>query len=170
VTRARLDLDLVAPPYQPRWIGLVLLVISLALASALFMRWNDTRAELQRTEMSFSLLAAARPAHPVSRERTEEELRAAQTAIRQLDLPWGRLIRSLERAATPNVAVLAVQPEAQSRLLRVSAETATEGAMFSYLNRLRASDALVDVHLASHQVREDDPRRPLQFSLQARFR
>ena len=29
---------------------------------------------------------------------------------------------------------------------------------------------LSEVHLVSHQVREDDPRRPLQFSLQVSFR
>jgi hypothetical protein len=42
--------------------------------------------------------------------------------------------------------------------------------MLEYLRRVGAARGFSEVHLLSHQVREDDPARPIQFSLQASFR
>ena len=42
--------------------------------------------------------------------------------------------------------------------------------MLQYLKRLGATGSFAEVHLLSHQVREDDPQRPIQFSVQATFR
>jgi hypothetical protein len=39
--------------------------------------------------------------------------------------------------------------------------------MFAYVQRLENSPALGEVHLVSHQVQNEDPQRPIQFSLQA---
>jgi Tfp pilus assembly protein PilN len=68
------------------------------------------------------------------------------------------------------VAVLQVQPDAQSRLLKVTANARGEELMLEYLRRLGATGGFSEVHLLSHQVREDDPGRPVQFSVQASFR
>ena len=69
------------------------------------------------------------------------------------------------------VAVLHVQPDAQQRLLRVTAEARGEAQMFEYLRAPGAARRLLArCTCVSHQVREDDPRRPVQFSLQASFR
>jgi len=68
------------------------------------------------------------------------------------------------------VSVLHVQPDAQQRLLRITAEARGEAQMLEYLRRVGAVGGLSEVHLVSHQVREDAPLRPLQFSLQASFR
>jgi Tfp pilus assembly protein PilN len=106
----------------------------------------------------------------VPRAQLDEQMRDAQAVLRQLALPWGQLVESLESAAMPDVAVLQVQPDAQSRVLRVTAEAKGEDTMFRYLRRLSSAEGFSDVHLVSHQVREDDPRRPLQFSVQASFR
>ena len=42
--------------------------------------------------------------------------------------------------------------------------------MLAYLERLAASPALADVYIASHQVMLEDPRRPIQFTVQARLK
>jgi Tfp pilus assembly protein PilN len=97
-------------------------------------------------------------------------MKSAQATVRQLSLPWAQLIDSLERAATQDVAVLNIQPDAQNRVLRVSAEARREGTMLEYLRRLEATGSFAEVHLVSHQVREDAPGRPIQFSLQASFK
>jgi len=90
--------------------------------------------------------------------------------VRQLALPWAQLIDSLERAATKEVALLNIQPDAQNRVLRVTAEARRQELMLDYLRRLSATGAFAEVHLVSHQVREDDPGRPVQFAVQASFR
>ena len=95
-------------------------------------------------------------------------MKSAQATVRQLALPWPQLIDSLERAALKEVAVLHIQPDAQSRVVRVTASAAQERAMLEYLRRL--GNGFAEVHLLSHQIREDEPQRPIQFSVQASFR
>jgi Tfp pilus assembly protein PilN len=87
--------------------------------------------------------------------------------VRQLTLPWAALIGTLEQAATREVAILQLQPDAEQRLVRLSGEARDREAMFQYLRRLSAAPGLGDVHLVSHQVQLEDPQRPIQFAVQA---
>jgi hypothetical protein len=136
----------------------------------MFVRMREAQDQMVRLDAMAGLLGEARPARTLPREKLEEQMKEAQSVLRQLALPWAQIVESLENAAMPDVAVLQVQPEAQQRLLRVTAEAKGEETMFRYLRRLAAAEGFSDVHLVSHQVREDDPRRPLQFSLQVSFR
>ena len=166
--RPALQLDFVAPRRQRRWPGILVLVVALGLAGELVLKYREAQQRLQRLDASQSLLNAARPAKAARGERLEEQVKAAHATVRQLALPWPQLVDSLERAAMKDVAVLHIQPDAQSRVMRVTAETRREELMMEYLRRLGRSFS--EVHLLSHQVREDDPARPIQFSLQASFR
>ena len=167
--RARLQLDFVAPRRRRRLAGIVVLAAALGLAAQLVLQYRDTQDRLAQLEAVEAMVSAPRPARALPRERLEAEMKAAQATVRQLALPWSQLIDSLERSAMREVSVLHVQPDAQQRLLRVTAETRGEELMLEYLRRVGAS-GFAEAHLVSHQVREDDPQRPLQFSLQASFR
>lgn len=167
----RLQLDYVALPTRVRWLGVLLLAVSLAVASDVVLRFRDARAALQQFEAARSALAEPRrPVKTVPRERLEEHRKAAQATIRQLALPWNRLVRTLEIAALEDVAILQIQPDAQQRLIRLAGEAPDLSRALHYLGQLSMAPGLSDVHLVGHQVREDDPRRPLQFTLQASFR
>lgn len=167
----RLELDFVAPPRRSRWIGYVLLAVSLLIAGDMVYRYRDAQLALQRFEAARGLLGIGqRPARAIPKERLDEQVKSAQAVIRQLTLPWAGLIETLEAAATPDVAILQLQPEAQQRVLRLTAEAAHLEAMLEYLRKLASIKGLAEVHLLSHQVREDDPQRPLQFTVQASFR
>jgi Tfp pilus assembly protein PilN len=113
---------------------------------------------------------AERPAKPIPRERVEEEARNAESVVRQLTLPWAALISTIEQAVTGDVAILQLQPDAENRLLRLTAETRQREAMFSFVRRLGEAPLLTDVHLVSHQVQREDPQHPVQFSVQASIR
>jgi Tfp pilus assembly protein PilN len=115
--------------------------------------------------------AAGAPAQAQSsrapRARIDDEARSAETVQRQLALPWAGLIETLESAASADVALLQMQPDALQRVLRLSAEARHHDAMFEYLRRLAAAPAFTAVHLVSHQVQVEEPQRPVQFSVQA---
>jgi len=146
------------------------LVLSLALAAWLTERYRDARVEVARLETQSGLIAPERPAKPIPREKIEEEARNAEAVVRQLTLPWATLIGTIEQAATREVAILQLQPDADTRLLRLTAETRQRDAMFDFVRRLAASPGLADVHLVSHQVQREDPQHPVQFSIQANIR
>jgi hypothetical protein len=155
---------------RPWWPGLLVLAASLALAAWLTERYRDARVEVARLETQSGLIVPERPAKPIPREKIEEEARNAEAVVRQLTLPWAALIGTIEQAATREVAILQLQPDADTRLLRLTAETRQRDAMFDFVRRLAASPGLADVHLVSHQVQREDPQQPVQFSIQANIR
>jgi hypothetical protein len=160
----RLELDHIAPRRRRGWPGLVLLGLSLAVAADLGLRYRDTLAAIE------SVPARAAVLQIIPRKSNDAEDKAARTAVRQLALPWAGLIRALEDSATPDVALLQVQPEAQQQVLRVTAEARDAAAMFKYLHGLAAARGLSQIHLVSHEVAQDDPQRPVRFAAQASFR
>jgi Tfp pilus assembly protein PilN len=167
----RLELDYVVAPRRPLWLGLLLLAIALAVAADLVKRFGAARDERSRIETTQGLLNTDRPAaKAVPIERLDEQVKSAETIVRQLTLPWATLIEVLEGANTKDVAVLQVQPEAQQRVLRITAEARHHKAMLQYLQKLAGNRALEEVHLLNHQVQTDDPQKPLQFSVQASFK
>lgn len=164
MTPPRLELDHVAPRRRRRWPGLVLLGLSLAVAGDLALRYRDTLAAFESVPV-----AAAPRARVAPTKANDAEDKIARAAVRELALPWARLIRALEDSATPDVALLQVQPEAQQQVLRVTAEARDAAAMFKYLRRLADAKGLSEIHLVTHEVAQDDPQRPLRFSAQASF-
>jgi hypothetical protein len=150
------------------WPGFLVLALSLVIAAGLGERYRDARVEVARLETQSGLIVPERPSKPIPRERVEEEARNAEAVVRQLTLPWAALIATIEQAATTReVAILQLQPDAENRLLRLTAETRHREAMFDFVRRLGEQPLLADVHLVSHQVQREDPQHPVQFSLQA---
>jgi hypothetical protein len=167
----RLELDYIAPPRRAVWPGALLLVLSLAVAADLVARYRDAQLELARLEAAASLIGPEqRPARAVPRERLEEEVKSAEAVVRQLTVPWASLVQAIEQAATRDVAVLQLQPDAESRSVRLTAEARNAEAVFEYLRRLAAAKGIADAHVVSHQVQRDDPQRPVQFTIQASLR
>lgn len=169
--RTALQLDYIQAPRRMLWPGLLLLVLALLAAAHLGLRWREARTEINRIETTRSLVNAERPrAKAVPMERLDEHVKAAETVVRQLTLPWAPLIETLENVAVKDVAVLHVQPDAQQRNLRITAEARNANAMWQYVHNLTAAKTLTAVHLVNHQVQAEDPQKPLQFSVQASFK
>jgi hypothetical protein len=167
----RVELDYIAAPRRPLWLGIVVLAVALGVAAELLGRYRDTQLELARLDAVAGLVSPERrPARVLPKERLDEEVKAAEAVVRSLTLPWASLIEALERAATREVAILQLQPDAQSRVLRLTVEARSREAMFDYVRRLGAARSLADVHIVGHQVQLDDPQRPIQFSVQAALR
>jgi Tfp pilus assembly protein PilN len=168
---APLQLDFIRPPRRPLWLGLLLLAVALGFAAELALRWQTARSELSRVQAANNLINGDRPrAKPVPVERLDEHVKAAEAVVRNLTLPWASLIETLEGTSNPDVAVLQIQPDAQQGLLRISGEARNQSAMWLYVRNLSAARSLDEVHLLNHQVQQEDPQKPLQFSVQAKIK
>jgi len=164
----RAELDYVAAPRRMRAPGLALLVLSIGCAGALLEHYRGVKLEAAAIESARALLPGERKAAP--RKTSDEDVKQAETVLRQLDLPWASMIHAVEGAASADVALLQMEPDARERRLRLTAEARSEEAMLEYLRRLGGEKDLADTHLASHQVVAEDPRRPIQFTVMAKFR
>ena len=166
----RAELDYVAPPRGGRAAGIALLAIALGAAGFLLQRYHDVKVEIGRIEAAQDLLAGERRPVAQGRKSLDDEVKAAEAVVRQLALPWAAMVQAVEGASSPDVALLQMQPDAQQRQLRLTAEARSEKAMLAYLERLAAASILADVALASHQVMLEEPRRPIQFTVLARLK
>jgi Tfp pilus assembly protein PilN len=168
VKSRRLELDYIAPVPTPVWPGLLVLGLALAVAGELAHRYREAQLERLRLETAASLITPERrPIRAVPKERLDEEAKGVQAVVRQLTVPWGSLIEAIERAASRDVALLQLQPDAENRLVRITAEARNAEAMFEYVRRLGSAKGLADVYVVSHQLQREDPQRPIQFSVQA---
>ena len=168
--RQPLQLDFIAPRRHARWFGYMLLVVSLLVAADLVLRYRYAQVELARLETGNSMLnVERRPPPPIPREQLDAQIKQVQLIVRQLALPWATLIHALEEATINDVAILQLQPDAQQRLLRITAEARHQKALLEYLRLLASAKALQNVHLLSHEVQVDQAQRPIQFSVQASF-
>ncbi|HET7366100.1 MAG TPA: hypothetical protein VFJ70_21200 [Burkholderiales bacterium] len=150
---------------------MALLIVALAASAVVMQRYRDVRQELGQLEAQAGLvLPGGRPARGLPKERLDEQAKSAEAVVRQLTLPWGSLIGAIEQAATKDVAILQLQPDAEHSVLRLTAEARSRDAMFEYLKRLGAARELTNVVLVSHQVQREEPQQPIQFSVQASLR
>jgi hypothetical protein len=167
----RLELDHLASRRGPRWPGYALLAVSLGVAAEMTQRYHEARVELATQLATQGVIKADRPApQKIPKQRLDEQVKEVENVMRQLTLPWGELIETVEKAGSNDIAILQLQPEAQQRVLRITAEARTQDAMVDYLKRLADARGFAYVHLLSHQVQQEDPQRPVQFAAQASFK
>ncbi|HTF15135.1 MAG TPA: hypothetical protein VK643_10730, partial [Burkholderiales bacterium] len=118
----RIELDYVAAPRRPWWIGASVLIVALAVAGGIVWRHRDARNQLAALDAAQGLLNVdRRPQRAVPKERLDEEAKIIDAAVRQLTLPWAQMIQAVEAASTGEVTVLQLQPETQQRSLRLTA-------------------------------------------------
>jgi hypothetical protein len=162
-----LRLDYAAATGRIRWRDVVLLVAALAAAAQLLVRFQEVRQQLMLIEVSRD--RSPKPEQRVSPQRLAEQSERAAAALRRLTVPWARMIETVEAASTPQVILMQIQPEPERRTLRLTVQARTPEAMLDYVHRLGESRFLSQIYLVSHQVQEADPRRPIQFVVQASF-
>lgn len=172
-----LDLDYVARPAWSNPGGLTILALSVLVAAGaawLYVEQIDGRAALEARRHALERLhkRQAAPGVAVSGDTQEllAEIRRANEVTDQLDLPWSPLFNSVEAASHESVALLGIQPDAQKRAVLIAAEGKDMASVVEYVKRLEKEPALSQVHLVNHQVQEQEPERPLRFSVQAVWR
>lgn len=172
----RLDLDFAGPPRGAGPLGYALLALGLAAALAsgyAYLRAEDQRAGLEETVDGMKKVLArqgVRLAAPaVLNEQTRAEIRRANLVIDRIAVPWDALFRDLEQAADRDVALLAVEPDAEKRSVRIDGEAKDLAAVLAYLARLEAQPGLAEVTLTNHALRDGGAQRPVAFSLGARW-
>jgi len=158
------------------WVGLAVLVFGLAMLALVLVSWNDAREALQRAEARQTRLerqaSAARAVQTPGLAASAARSDAADLARLQalLQSPWGEVLRSVEGASLPQVALVSVEGESARRSLRITAEALSMADAISYVGRLRAAPQIETATLSSHEQRMAGARPVVRFALEARWR
>jgi len=94
----------------------------------------------------------------------QEQVAAAQSAMAELALPWQPLFAALESIDSPEVRLLAVEPDPRKGKLRITAEASGTNAIIEYTQALDTQPMLDEVFLL-RQARKDDG--PYVFNIEA---
>ena len=162
----RIELDFVRRRPASRWAGHVLLAVALGMAGDLALTYVQLQRDVRSNE---ALLARAQPAkrvQPVSKE----EIALAKDTVERLALPWPKLFAALEEAASDQVALLAIEPDTKSGTVTISGDSKDYLAALTYVLNLSRADTLSHVQLVRHEVKQNDPQRPVAFSIQAAWK
>jgi hypothetical protein len=152
--------------------GVLLALGVLATASAyLGYRYVDNR----RAGLALKLDAALRqgrhdPALDTQAAGFNEQ---AGRLAAELGTPWTRLLAELEAASrdtSSQIALLSIEPDHEKHIVHITGESKDLPLTLAYVQRLQTSSVLRYPMLDSHDVKSDDPQRPVRFGLTAEWR
>lgn len=167
-----LALDFVRVPQRTPWIGVLLLVVGALVLGFVANHERALVAQIELADARLSTLATrsqAKPTRPGDIEAQQQEIRHANEILQQLALPWGALFQVVESANDKEIALLAIQPDAGKRVLRLAGEAKNFDALLAYIARLEQSPMLGQVYLTSHEVRLQVAEQPVYFALIANW-
>ena len=168
-----IELDFVARRRPLTLAGAVLLVLGAGAAITAYVEYRHL--EGRRAALELRLDAAVRSAHrdPGTDLRAQGLSAEAGRIAQELGTPWTALLAELEAASgdsTNQVAVLSIEPDHAKRLVHITGESRDLPTALAYVQRLQQSTLLRYPMLDSHDVKSDDPQRPVRFALSAEWR
>jgi len=162
-------------PYKGQQIPAVdylLLVLGLLVLAVIIYQLKSTMEKIAHWEAREVRITQQQqhrktPRTPEARisQATQQEVKQAREILHQLNLPWETLFDSLELAASREVALLSLQPNVASRVIRISGEARNLTGLVEYVEALERETVFKNAHLISYRVRQDHPRRPIVFSI-----
>jgi len=154
-------------------LALALLVMSLSILPSLVgtsIKYQDLLREQARAQAQVAAAAVPRPRAPARPPVSEAQAGAVNAAVLQLNLPWRALQDAVQSATPAAIALLALEPDAKKRSLRITAEAMTSDDMIAYVEALRRQDGFGSIELVRHEINEQDPNRPIRFQIDASWR
>lgn len=95
--------------------------------------------------------------------------KAVNAAVLQLNLPWADVQEAVGAATPPAIALLALEPDPNKQLLKISAEARNADDMIAYIEQLKQQEFFTGAALLRHEVSEQDPNRPIRFQVEAQW-
>lgn len=146
-----------------------LLAIGIIGASLVVGEYQVTLGRLERAEAE-AVAAGTRSRAAMDPRRLGDALVRANAVALELSRPWDKAFAALEAAEHPGVAVLVVEPDSKRAEVKIVAEAADAVGMLAYVELLRAAPPFARVTLQQHEVRAEEPGRPLRFMLVGQWR
>ncbi|MFZ3017859.1 MAG: hypothetical protein WA056_05325 [Gallionella sp.] len=171
--RARLQLDFQQAVDAPRRLaGWALLLTGLVLLAEMgfsYDKLQQDREEMYR-QMRASKLRLDMPREiPDVRKFTDEDFEKGRQIIGRLSTPWDELFAGLESVSNENAAILSIEPDMQTGLLRIEGEAKDYASVLTLIAQLRTTKPFSGVFLLRHETKRDDPLHPVGFTLSMRW-
>jgi len=129
--------------------------------------WRGKRDALKRSQEKSDVSPAKLGRNTPEWQKRQAELKEANRVIDRLSMPWGLLFREIEGLASDEVTLLGIEPDTDKGEIRLIAEAKDFSAMLGYLKRMQGVPLFADPHIVTHQIQQQDPQRPVRFTVSA---
>lgn len=96
-----------------------------------------------------------------------QEVNNANEVLRRLTVPWESLFHALESSGNSNITLLAIEPDIEKQQVKIKGEAKDFPALVNYITHLQGQAVFGSVYLQNHDVQQQDPDKPVRFSLLA---
>lgn len=127
--------------------------------------WEGKVAQIER--MSARRASASHPRSAQEVRAQGLEARQANQIVRQLSQPWNALFKAVENTGGNGIALLSMEPDLQKGTVILGGEAKDLNALLQYVRQLSSTGIFGSVNLQNHQILQEDPEKPLRFSLLA---
>lgn len=160
----KLGINFVGHGNASPWAGRVLMILAIAFTADIGFSYRQVRASLDLNEAK---IARAKPRSAPATRVSPEELVVVRETVERIGLPWDQLFAALESAASGEVALLGIEPDAKAGTVVISGDSQDYLAALSYVLNLSQAEALRRVQLVRHEIKGKDPQGPVSFAVSA---
>lgn len=160
----RLDIDFSGRRRRSPWPGRILMALAAAVCVDSALSYREAHEFARSSE---ARLAQVRPRSAPAPQVAPEEVALVRETLERLSTPWERLFGALESAASGEVALLGIEPDTKAGTVLISGDSKDYLAVLSYVLNLSRSDALNRVQLVRHELKANDPHKPVSFAVSA---
>jgi len=165
--------DFVASARLSSRMGAILFVAGALLAGGAVMDDASRSEELLRTQQQLKKARVAykrvEAAHAPAQSSDLAGFKQPSDIAQRLTLPWGHLLDALENADNENVALLAIEPDADRGRLRLTGEAKSLEALVDYIKALDGKAGIAELRLMTQQVKQSDAQHPVEFVLESNW-
>jgi hypothetical protein len=169
----RLDLNFQQQPDRPSsvagWLLLIVGVVLLIEMGLSYGRLQHERAAINDEIRSSRLQVDTSRRETATPQFMEKDFDEARQIIKRLSSPWKEIFAGLESVNSKNVAILVIQPDMQTGLLRIEGEAKDYAAALTLVAQLRTTKPFSEVFLSHHEIKRDDPQHPVVFTVSMRW-
>ena len=167
-----LELDYQHKPSTVTRLGMIIFGLAFGLLAVTMFSYRQVGTESEILEAKLRQIErATMPSYALTGKRDSrtlaEEVRQANQILRMMGLRWDSIFSAVADSHRDGVALLALAPEPEKRVVKISAEAKNFAVMLDYVKRLEAQPALGEVYLQSHTMQNNDPQRPVRFVITA---
>jgi len=167
----RVSLDFVSRRRSLTLAGAVLLMLGAGAVTAAYLEYRSIEARRAGLELKLQALNQRSHRDPAQEQRSAALTEEAARVAEELGTPWTALLAELETASrdSSEVALLSVEPDHAKHHLRITGESRDLPRILAYVQRLQTSALLRYPMLESHDLKTDDPQRPVRFAMTAEW-
>ncbi len=167
----RIELDYQRKPSNISLLGIVVCLLAISVLTLMALRFMQVTEERQIAEIELHQLESKTSRKTNSKgmnmqqdARTiAKEIKQANKVLKMLGMKWDGVFGAVAAAQRNGVALLALAPQPEKRIVKISAEAKNFSVMLDYVKRLEQQSALGEVNLQSHQIQKRDPQKPVRF-------